>query len=54
MLIEVLLHRQGAKKQILEVVKDMIRPKSSTTLTIIGEVFNRLNQVSQVEQIKKD
>lgn len=45
LLIEVLLHRTGAKPIILAVLRDMVRPGTAHSLATIGEVFNRLNQV---------
>lgn len=45
LLVEVLLHRAGAKQLILNVIKDMIRPGTAHSLATIGEVFNRVNQV---------
>ncbi|XP_067932281.1 regulator of MON1-CCZ1 complex-like [Watersipora subatra] len=53
LLIEVLLHRNGAKSLILDVVRDMIRPGIGYPLATIGEVFNKLNQVYAYNEDRK-
>jgi len=54
LLVEFLLHRHGAKNIILGVLKEMILPKTASTLSKIGEVFNRLNQVSEKNELTQD
>ncbi|KAF6029890.1 C18orf8 [Bugula neritina] len=55
LLIEVLLHRAGAKSLILDVVRSLVTPETASSLTTIGEIFNRLNQVyAYNEDMKSD
>lgn len=43
--MDVLLHRTGAKQLVLNILKEMIMPTTASTLSIIADVFNKVNQV---------